>query len=371
MKYYIIAGEPSGDLHASNLMKHLKRFDVNAEFRAWGGDKMEEQGAEIVHHYRDMSFMGFWEVFMNLRSILGLIKECKRDIDQWQPDVVICIDYPGFNLRISEYAKKQGIKTFYYISPQVWAWKKNRVHKIKRFVDHMFVILPFEEEFYGRYNYPVDYVGHPLLDALEKYEFKSDEAFRAEYHLNAQPIIALLPGSRTSEVSRILPKMISALREFPEYQFVIAGMSGFEEDYYRKYASGVDVQIIFSDTYNLLHHAHAAVVASGTATLETAILNTPQVVCYETSTTTYYVAKFLVEIEYISLVNLIRGEEVIREIIQSEFNPQTLKRALEDILDGEKRTTLLKKYEELRRQLGGGGASEKAAKLMYEYATGE
>jgi lipid-A-disaccharide synthase len=272
-------------------------------------------------------------------------------------------------LRISEYAKKRGIKTFYYISPQVWAWKKNRVHKIKRFVDHMFVILPFEKEFYERYNYEVDYVGHPLLDALENYEFKSKSDFYEEYRLNQKPIIALLPGSRSSEVSRILPKMISAVMQFPDYQFVIAGMSGFDEDYYRQYTGNVDVQIVYSDTYNLLHHAHAAVVASGTATLETAILNTPQVVCYETSTTTYYVARFLVEIKYISLVNLIRDEEVIREIIQGDFNPATLKNALEDILKGEKREVLLEKYEELRKQLGGGGASEKAAQLMHNYAT--
>jgi len=371
MKYYIIAGEASGDLHASNLMKHLKRFDANAEFRAWGGDKMEQQGASIVHHYRDMSFMGFWEVLMNLRSILGLIKECKRDIDQWKPDVVICIDYPGFNLRISEYAKSKGIRTFYYISPQVWAWKKNRVHKIKRFVDRMFVILPFEEEFYAKFDYSVDYVGHPLLDALDKYEFKSADDFLREYQLGEKPIIALLPGSRSSEVTRILPKMISAVQQFPDYQFVIAGMSGFDEAYYRKYAGDVNVQIIYNDTYNLLHHAHAAIVASGTATLETALLNTPQVVCYETSTTTYYVAKFLVEIKYISLVNLIRDQEVIREIIQGDFNAQTLKNALEDILEGEKRERLLQKYEELRQQLGGGGASEKAARLMYDYATNE
>ena len=365
MKYYLIAGEASGDLHASNLMKALKRCDPNADFRFWGGDRMAAVGGELVMHHRDISFMGFAEVFANIRTILGLLKMAKKDIAASRPDAVVLVDYPGFNLRIAKFAHELGIKVFYYISPQVWAWKKNRVYKIKRYVDRMFVILPFEKEFYDRFNYDVTYVGHPLLDALPQFTLKGKAEFLGDNELSDAPIIALLPGSRTQEVPKILPVMLQSAREFPEYQIVIAGMKNLGPDFYAPYVQSERVHVVFDQTYDLLNNAAVAAVASGTATLETALFDVPQVVCYETSWITYMIAKNLVNIRFISLVNLIYGKEVIRELIQGEMNSEALTGELKRLLRGDKSNLLRKQYEELRHLLGDGGASEKTAEEIW------
>ena len=369
MKYYIIAGEASGDLHASNLMKAIRLRDPQAEFRAWGGDRMLNEGAVIVKHINELAFMGFVEVVLNLRTIIKNLKFCKEDILEYKPDVVIFIDYPGFNLRIAEFAKKNHFKTVYYISPQVWAWKKSRVKKIRRDIDKMLVILPFEEAFYNEYDYPVTFVGHPLLDALEQKDTEiSDTDFIVENKLTDKPIIALLPGSRKQEISRMLELMCKTSDSFPDYQFVIAGVSAHSTDFYKKYSGNRDIPIIFGHTYQLLRIAHAALVTSGTATLETALIGTPQVVCYKAGTLSYYIARKLVDVKYISLVNLIMDEQVVRELIQNDCNSVNMKSELEKIAEkGIYRENILNKYKELRIKLGGSGASEKAAKEIVEF----
>src|ERR1019366_1651984 len=301
MNYYIIAGEASGDLHASNLMKELKLQDVNARFRCWGGDLMKSQGADLVKHYRYLSFMGFTEVLMNLPTILDNIKFCKKDILEHQPDVLILVDYPGFNLRIAEFAKASGIKVFYYISPQIWAWKQSRVHKIKKEVDKMFVILPFEKEFYERFNYLVDFVGHPLLDAVADYATNKNSL---SIHTD-KPIIALLPGSRKQEISAMLPIMLSLVKQYTNYQFVIAAAPSQTKDFYQTLIGDSDVKIVFDQTYQLLQKAEVALVTSGTATLETALFGVPEIVCYKGGAVSFAIAKQLVKVKYISLVNLI------------------------------------------------------------------
>lgn len=372
MKYYLIAGEASGDLHASNLMKALKRCDAEATFRFWGGDRMSAVGGELVKHHRDISFMGFAEVLANLRTILGLLKRAKEDIRASRPDAVILIDYPGFNLRMAKFCHELGIKVFYYISPQVWAWKKNRVQKIKRYVDRMFVILPFEKDFYADYKYSVDYVGHPLLDALPQIELRDRGEWLRSHGLSEKPIIALLPGSRTQEIPKILPVMLESARSFPEYQIVIAGMKNLGVEFYSPYTSDEQVHVIFDETYDVLHNSEVAAVASGTATLETALFDVPQVVCYETSWVTYQIAKNLVNIKFISLVNLIYGKEVIRELIQHEMNAKALTTELKRLLTGDGREHLLRQYEELRQLLGVGGASDKTAfEICREMKTNE
>ncbi len=364
MKYYIIAGEASGDLHGSNLMKELKIKDPQAEFRFWGGDLMQEQGGELVKHYRDLAFMGFAEVIMNLKTILGNIKFCKKDIQAWKPDAVILIDYPGFNLRIAEFVKSLGIKVYYYISPQIWAWKTGRVHTIKKFVDRMFVILPFEKEFYAKYDFEVDFVGHPLLDAMRDLPEIDIDKFKSENNLDERKIIALLPGSRKQEIKAKLPIMLSVQKDFPDYQFVIAGAPSQEENFYRE-IGGKNLKIVFGKTYDLLRSSEAALVTSGTATLETALLNTPEVVCYKGSRISYEIGKRVVKhIEYISLVNLIMDSEVVKELIQNELNPKNLKSELEKILTEPKRSQILNNYKKLREKLGGPGASERTAELM-------
>ena len=364
MKYYIIAGEASGDLHGSNLMKELKKKDAQAEFRFWGGDLMQEQGGKLVKHYRDLAFMGFAEVIMNLRTILGNIKFCKKDIQEFKPDAVILIDYPGFNLRVAEFVKNLGIKVYYYISPQIWAWKTGRVHTIKKFVDRMFVILPFEKDFYAKYDYEVDFVGHPLLDALKDLPEFTTEKFKSENNLDDRKIIAILPGSRKQEIKVKLPIMLSVAKDFPDYQFVVAGAPSQEESFYREIA-GKDLKIVFGKTYDLLRSAEAALVTSGTATLETALLNTPEVVCYKGSRISYEIGKRVVKyIDYISLVNLIMNREVVKELIQSELNTKNLKSELSKILKEPKRSEILKDYNDLREKLGGEGASERTAELI-------
>lgn len=365
MKYYIIAGEASGDLHAANLMKALKQEDPQAVFRCWGGDKMQAQGGVLVKHYRDLAFMGFLEVAMHLRTILGNIKFCKADILQWQPDVVILVDYPGFNLRIAKFLKQHGIKTFYYISPQVWAWKESRVNLIKQTVDHMFVILPFEEDFYKKHNYTVDFIGHPLLDALENRQPSTD--FRQRNGLGNQPIIALLPGSRKQEIAKMLPELEKVAPNFKDYQFVVAGLGHIDKAFYEPYLSPGQVHLVVDQTYALLENASAALVTSGTATLETALLKVPQVVCYKGSWLSYQIGKRLVKVKYIALVNLIMDEEVVKELIQTDLNPTNLTKELQAILDGNKRQTILANYNLLAQKLGGPSASARAAKLMVGY----
>ncbi|MCF8303032.1 MAG: lipid-A-disaccharide synthase [Bacteroidales bacterium] len=369
MKYYIIAGEASGDLHAANLMKHIKSHDPEARFRFWGGDKMQAQGQELVKHYRDLAFMGFSEVVMNLRTILRNIRFCKDDIVRYEPDVIILVDYPGFNLRIAEFAHNSGYRVFYYISPQVWAWKQSRVKKIKKYVERMFVILPFEQEFYAKHNFPVDFVGHPLLDAIEEDIHPPDrEEFLKKNDLPEKPIVALLPGSRKQEIAGMLAVMLEVADRFSGYQFVIAGMSSIPKAFYDKITKEHGIKIIIDQTYALLSHAEAALVTSGTATLETALMEVPEVVCYRGSGVSYQIAKRLVKVDYISLVNLIMKREIIKELIQNEFTSDNLAHELDKILhNGQIRNKMLDDYKLLKKKLGGKGASEHAARLMVEY----
>ena len=365
-RLYIIAGEASGDLHAANLMEALLEEDDNLDFRFWGGDRMNKVHEGLVKHIRDLAFMGFLEVIMNLRTILGNISFCKDDILKYKPDALILVDYPGFNLRIAEWAKEQGIPVFYYISPQVWAWKQKRVHKIKKVVDKMFVILPFEKPFYEKFDYEVEYVGHPLLDEIAKYSFSDEEkiAFKAKYELDERPIIAVLPGSRKQEVRKKLPVMLDAVRSYGDYQIIIAGAPSLELDFYKEISSE-DVKIIFNETYNLLGLAHSAVVTSGTATLETALFKVPEVVCYKSSGFSYAIAKRLVKVKFISLVNLIMDREVVRELIQHDCNVKEIQGELNKILnDSAYRNKMLSEYDQLEKILGGGGASQKVAQSL-------
>lgn len=365
MKYYIIAGEASGDLHGSNLMKALYKEDAAAEIRFWGGDLMQHVGGTLVKHYRELAFMGFAEVVMNLKTILNNIKFCKADIEKFHPDVIIFIDYPGFNMRIAKWAKQKGIKTHYYIAPQIWAWKENRIKAVKRDFDKLFVILPFEKDFFtAKHGFPVEFVGHPLIDAIHNRK-KTDEAtFRKENNLDEKPIIAILPGSRKQEISKMLSVMLSIVADFPEYQFVIAGAPSQEYHFYEQFLTTKNVKFVSNKTYDLLSIAAAALVTSGTATLETALFKVPEVVCYKGSWASYQIAKRIITLKYISLVNLIMDEEVVTELIQDKFNKNNLKRELSKLLEGRYREGLLKKYDQLETKLGGIGASQKTAKLI-------
>ncbi|MCB0802703.1 MAG: lipid-A-disaccharide synthase [Flavobacteriales bacterium] len=370
MKYYIIAGEASGDLHGSNLIKELKKKDQDANIRCWGGDLMQTEGATLVKHYRDLAFMGFVEVLLNLKTILKNIAFCKKDILEFKPDSIILIDYPGFNMRIAEFAKQQGIRVHYYISPQIWAWKQNRGFKLKRTVDKMFVILPFEKEFYKKFDMEVDYVGHPLIDAIEN-RLKSDSEkaeLRRELNLRDKKIIALLPGSRLQEVSKMLPIMLKQAKHFPEYEFVLAAAPSLDDaifaDYLKDYQN---FSVVRNRTYDLLQLSYAAMVTSGTATLETALFKVPEVVCYKGSFISYHIAKRIINIKYISLVNLIMDREVVKELIQGEMNEKLLRLELGKLLkDSEKRNEMLDNFNLLNNKLGGGGASAKTAELIIE-----
>jgi len=368
MKYYIIAGEASGDLHASNLMAEIKKKDPKAEFRAWGGDLMRKQGATLVKHYRHLAFMGFVEVAINLRTIMGNIKECKRDLLEYQPDLVILVDYPGFNLRIAKFAHEHQLKVCYYISPQIWAWKRHRVHKIKKYVDRMLVILPFEEPFYKEYGVNVTFVGHPLLDELSKLNVPSRLSFVHRNNLSEKrEIIALLPGSRKQEVERMLGTMLKVIPHFPQYQFVIAGVSWLDKELYLRMIGDKDVHLIENQTYELLQNSSAALVTSGTATLETALLAVPEVVCYKSSGLSYRIAKRLVKVNYISLVNLVMEKEVVRELIQNDFTEENLVKELDRLLkDAKCQRQLLEDLDVLKDRLGNSGASEKAAAVIAE-----
>ena len=367
MKYYLIAGEASGDLHGANLMRALQQIDPKAEFRFWGGDRMEAVGGKLIKHYRDLAFMGFWEVVMNLRTILRNIDFCKRDITQFQPDALIFIDYPGFNMRIAKWAKQRGIPTHYYISPQIWAWKENRIKAIKRDVDAMYVILPFEKDFYeGKHGYPVHFVGHPLLDAIAARKEVSMEVFKRENGLDERPIIALLPGSRKQEIAQMLSVMLSVVGSYHQYQFVIAGAPSLGYDFYKQFIKEENVHFVSGKTYDLLSHSHAALVTSGTATLETALFRVPEVVCYRGNWISYQIAKRVISLKYISLVNLIMDAPVVTELIQGDLNTRNLKTELNKLLNADYREKLLKDYEALREKLGNEGASERTAQAIYD-----
>jgi len=364
MKYYVIAGEASGDLHGANLLRALQQKDPKAKVRAWGGDRMQAQGASLVKHYRELAFMGFWEVAKNLRTILKNIQFCKEDIAAFTPDALILIDYPGFNLRIAEWAKTQGIPVHYYISPQVWAWKENRVKKMKQAIDYLYVILPFEKLFFEeKHRFPVDFVGHPLLDEIAQFDAGSDVDFRAENKLpKDKPIVALLPGSRMQEVKKMISVMAATATQFPDHCFVVAAAPHLDPTLFES----LPVYIVKNKTYTLLSHATAALVTSGTATLETALFEVPQVVCYKTSALSYIIGKQVVKLPFISLVNLILDTEAVPERIQSACNPKQLATDLTSILKGEKRNEQLSAYKTLKAKLGGSGASEKVAALITE-----
>ncbi len=366
MKYYIIAGEASGDLHASNLIKNIRLEDPDADIRAWGGDRMQAQGAHIVKHFRDLAFMGFLEVVMNLRTILGNLKWCKEDIISYSPDMLILVDYPGFNLRIASFAKELGIPVFYYISPQVWAWKESRVEQIKRDVDKLYCILPFEKAFYKKHNFESHFVGHPLLDAIQQFKEEDQEELHSK---DERKLIALLPGSRKQEISKILPVMAKVVDRFPDYRFVLAVAPSMSIGFYEKYIGNTSNKIEFIEgkTYGVLTKATAALVTSGTATLETALFRVPEIVCYKTSRLSYFLAKQLVKIPYISLVNLIVDKMIVPELIQSDCNPNRIQKELKSILDGRSREVMLKEYDDLIHQLGGGGASKETARLMLSH----
>lgn len=365
MKYYIIAGEASGDLHGSNLIKQLVKFDSNANIRFWGGDLMEQAGGTLVKHYRDLAFMGFAEVVLNLKTILSNIRFCKKDIALFNPDVLIFIDYPGFNMQIAKWAKKQNIKTHYYISPQIWAWKENRIKAIKRDVDKMYVILPFEKEFYEqKHHFPVEFVGHPLIDAIHNRPKTDEHLFKQTNNLSNKPIIALLPGSRKQEISKMLQLMLSVVDDFKDYQFVIAGAPSQDFEFYKPFLTTPNIKFVSNKTYDLLSVSTAALVTSGTATLETALFKVPEVVCYKGSWISYQIAKRIITLKYISLVNLIMDKEVVTELIQNQLNQKNLIFELNKLLNPQTRAVILNDYEALETKLGGIGASEKTAKII-------
>ncbi|PCI10993.1 MAG: lipid-A-disaccharide synthase [Flavobacteriaceae bacterium] len=364
MKYYILAGEASGDLHASNLMKALQKQDANADFRFWGGDLMQAVGGTLVKHYKERAFMGFAEVILNLRTILGMFKLCKEDIASYQPDHIIFIDNSGFNLRIAKWAKQQNFNTNYYIAPQVWASRAGRVKDIKRDIDKMFVTLPFEKDFYKKYDYKVNFVGHPLLDEIEGRKQIDEDTFRKENGLSNKQIIALLPGSRKQEINKMLSVMLKMADKFSEYQFVIAGAPSQDYEFYQQFIKTENVKFISNKTYDLLSISYAALVTSGTATLEAALFKVPEVVCYKGSWLSYQIAKRIITLKYISLVNLIMDREVVTELIQNDFNEKRLEQELHKILDSQYRQELFGDYYDLEQKLGGAGASENTAKLI-------
>ncbi len=371
MKYYIVAGEASGDLHGSNLIKQIKKFDPISDIRCWGGDLMEQAGGNLVKHYRELAFMGFIEVVKNIRTIFRNLDFCKKDIQSYSPDVLILIDYPGFNLRIAEWARKKGIRVVYYISPQVWAWKESRVKQIKKNVDKMLVILPFEKAFYEKWNYSVEYVGHPLVDVVDQAEAELANTPETTLSiLNEKNLIALLPGSRAQEVAKKLPIMLEATKNFPGYRFIIAKASSLDDKFYEKFTHQyTNVRSIRNKTYPLLLQSKAAIVTSGTATLETALFGVPQIVCYKGSPISYQIAKRLIKVKYISLVNLIMNKEVVKELIQSEMNAANITTELNNILKNtETHARIMKDYSQLKKLLSEGGhASEKAARIIVQF----
>ncbi len=368
MKYYIIAGEASGDLHGSNLIKELKKLDATATIRCWGGDKMQQAGGELVKHYRDLAFMGFSEVLMNLRTIFRNLKFCKENILQFQPDTLILIDYPGFNLRIAKWAKQQGLKVIYYISPQVWAWKESRVKTMKQCIDKMLVILPFEKKyFHDKWNWEVEYVGHPLVEVIEKYKTQGTSK-----KFSDKPIIALLPGSRKQEIIKKLPVMLEVSKYFPDHQFIVAQAPSVEDDFYKTFTKQFpNVSSVTNKTYDLLLQAKTALVTSGTATLETALFGVPEVVCYKGSPVSYQIGKRLIRVKFIALVNLIMDKLVVKELIQHDLTVENLKQELQELITNEARIAAIKKdYVDLKQLLSeGGNASAKAARSIIDFLT--
>lgn len=362
MRYYLISGEASGDLHGSKLIREIRKLDPRAHIRCWGGDMMEEAGAELVSHYKERAFMGFLEVFMNLRKILGFMKHCKKDLLEYNPDVVVFIDYPGFNIPIAKFAKEKGFKTVYYISPQVWAWKENRVHTIRKVVDRMLVILPFEQDFYKKWNYPVEYIGHPLVQIVE--EFKAANMALTPPHTKT---VALLPGSRMQEIRKKLPIMLAATRFFPSWRFVVAQAPSIDKEFYEGLiGESPNVALMQGKTYAILMQSHAALVTSGTATLETALFRIPEVVCYKGSTISYEIAKRLIKVPYISLVNLILDKPAVKELIQNDLTPENLKVELEKLINDQSyRSRVMDDYQRLWEILSkGGSASSRAAAVV-------
>ena len=368
-KYYIIAGEASGDLHGSNLINAIISKQPKSQIRFWGGDEMQKVAGKPVKHIDQLAFMGFIEVLLNIRTILNNIKFCKNDIEAFNPDAIILIDYPGFNMRIAKWAKSKGIKVIYYISPQIWAWKQSRVHQLKKTVDLMLVILPFEKDFYAKFGMEVEFVGHPLIDAIENFQNRYNaEEFKDKYNIDERPILALLPGSRKQEISKKLPVMLKAAREFNNYHIVLAAAPSQDVSFYESFLkSKKNITVVKDGTYELLSIADLAMVTSGTATLETALFKVPQVVCYKGSYISYKIAKLLIKVKYISLVNLILDEEVVKELIQEEFTTKNLVKELKRIEKGESKNKLLEKYDILQKNLGDGGASQKAAQEIIDH----
>ena len=371
MKYYIIAGEASGDLHGSNLIKELKKLDRNYSFRCWGGDLMNEQTNNLAKHHKDYSYMGFLEVFLNLYRIIKNISFCKSDILKYNPDIIIYIDFPGFNLRIAEWAKKNGFKNHYYISPQIWAWKESRIKLIKKVVDKMYVILPFEKKFYKeKHNFDVSFVGHPLMDEISKRN--SEDTSKLSQKISKDKTILLLPGSRDQEIKKLLPIMLSVVSEFKDYKFIVGAAPSQKLSIYQDYVKDSNVEIIQNKTYELLKNCTAAIVTSGTATLETALFKVPQIVCYKSSWTTYLIGKILLKnLNYISLVNLIANKLIVKELIQNACSKKNLIKELNIILEKEERAKIISNYNKLENSLGGRGASNKTAKIIYNYLVEE
>lgn len=372
MRYYLVAGEASGDLHGSNLIKGLKAGDPQAEFRCWGGDLMEQAGAVLVKHYKESAIMGFVEVLTNLNKITRNLKECKKDIERYHPDVLILIDYPGFNFRIAEFAKKKGTKVFYYIAPKVWAWKESRVHKLRKFTDRVFIIFPFEIEYFKKWGINVIYKGNPLLDSVDNdpYGTENREEFCKRVDLNPdKPIIALLAGSRKGEIGYLLPRMIEVAKKFDQYRFVLAGAPSIEKEYYLSFLerSSSKIEILTGETYSILRHAKAAIISSGTASLEAALIKTPQVVCYGGSEISYQIAKRLVKLKYISLANLIMDRGLFKELIQHDCTPDAIAKELEMLLENNAyREKMIADFQAVRDVLGGKGASHKIAAAMIQ-----
>ncbi|HWY37996.1 MAG TPA: lipid-A-disaccharide synthase [Bacteroidia bacterium] len=367
MKYYVIAGEPSGDMYGSGLIKELKKVDTGAQFRCWGGDLMQAQGGEIVKHYRDLAFMGFVEVAKNIRTIFKNIAFCKEDILKYKPDVLVLVDYPGFNMRIAKWAKEQGIRVFYYIAPAIWAWHESRVHDIKKNVERLYAILPFEKAVFAKHNYDVHYFGHPLADIIqqEKEKIISREEFLKKYSLSEKPIIAVLPGSRAQELKHILPEMLKTIKHFPEYQFVIGAAGSLPIKMYEDAITGFDIKIVRNDTYSLMRHAHAGLIKSGTSTLEAGLFDLPEVLCYKGNPISIQIGRWVAKAKYICLINLILDKPAVKELIQQDLNEDMLVEALKGILSGPKRNELLNEYKNVQEQLKAGNVSAKIAQDMY------
>ncbi len=367
MKYFLIAGEASGDLHGANLIKAIKQKDANAVFNYWGGDLMQAEANGLLMHYKKVNIMGFVEVILNLSSILKNINTCKKQIEAFNPDVVILIDYPGFNIRIAEFCKSKNIKTTYYIAPKIWAWKENRGKKLEKFVDELLLIFPFEVSYFKKWKVKSTYVGNPLLDAIANHQ--PDEKFKQDYVINNKPIIALLPGSRKQEINRILPIMMQVITKFSNYQFIIGGAPGLDPEFYTPFLNK-QVKVVFGKTYDLMLHAQGAIVCSGTATLETALFNVPQVCGYVANPISYKIARLLVKnIKYISLVNLCLDKPAITELLQNDFTVSNVTNELNAVLKGgNKHEKLMADYAQLKHDLGGIGASTKAANVIYNLA---